>query len=172
VIELFFPAKKKKEFACHSRKLILSKQNKETFMIDRSSIYFNPVIDQGYYYMKVIDIQTEPYPDCVMPLIQVRLQPHPEEGFAKDCTFSAIVYPTSQARYHMMNFLSTFLKNEETDVEKVLHRWGCVQIYTAQYGKSKYSAIHWIYQTSITQRNIERIYEEEREQMRCRRDAI
>jgi hypothetical protein len=137
-------------------------------MIDRSSIYRNPIIDDGYYYMQVVEVQTEPYPDCVMPLVQVRLQPHPEDGFDKDFSLSAIVYPTSQARYHMMNFLNTFLKNDEIDVEKVLHRWGCVRVYTAQYGASQYSAIHWIFQTQVTKRNIERIYEEEREQERMR----
>jgi hypothetical protein len=137
-------------------------------MIDRSSIYRNPVIDDGYYYMKVIEVQTEPYPNCVMPLIQVRLQPHPEDDFAKDCTFSAIVYPTEKARFHMMNFLNTFLKNDEADIGKVLHRWGCVQIYTAKYGKTQYSAVHWVFQTSITKQNIDRIYEEEREQERMR----
>jgi hypothetical protein len=118
--------------------------------------------------MKVVDVQTEPYQNCVMPLVQVRLQPHPEDGFKKDFTLSAIVYPTEKAKFHMLNFQNTFLKNDETDVEKVLHRWGCVQIYTAQYGKSQYSAVHWIFQTSITKENIARIFEEEQERMRYR----
>jgi len=138
-------------------------------MIDLSSIYRNPIIPEGYYYLKVIDIQTEPYQDCVMPRIQVRLQPHPDDGFDKELTLSAIVYPTEKAKYFMLNFLNTFLENDETNVEKVLHRWGCVRVYTAEYGESQYSAIKWIYQTPITRRNIEHIYEEEREQMRYRR---
>ena len=63
-------------------------------MLDIRSIYYNPQIPTGYYYAKVIDVQTESMEGYVMPKVLVRLKLHSNHGLG-DVILSAIVYPSS-----------------------------------------------------------------------------
>lgn len=130
-------------------------------MLDTRSIYRNPQIPQGFYYVKVVEVQVEPMDGYVMPKVLVKMKLHSDHGLGDDVVLSAIVYPTPKAKFFYMNFLNTFLTNDEVDVEKVQNRWGCIKVYPAKYGQTEYSAVQWIYQLGPVKQEIARIYEEE-----------
>ena len=130
-------------------------------MLDIRSIYYNPQIPTGFYYVKVIDVQTEPMEGYVMPKVLVRLRLHPNHGLGDNVVLSAIIYPTPIAKLFYMNFLNTFLQNHETEIDKILNRWGCIKVYKAKYGESEYSAVQWIFQLPAVKQQIAKIIADE-----------
>jgi hypothetical protein len=130
-------------------------------MINPCSIYRNPQIPSGYFYAKVIDLQTEPMEGYVMPKVLVKLKLHSDHGLGDNVVLSAIVYPTPKAKFFYMNFLNTFLTNDEVDVEKVKNRWGCIKVYPTKYGQTEYSAVQWIYQLPPVKQQIAKIIADE-----------
>jgi len=130
-------------------------------MLDIGSIYHNPQIPPGYYYIKVVDLQSEPMDGYTMPKVLVRLKLHSDHGLGDDVVLSAIVYPTPNAKFIYMNFLNTFLQNHETEIEKVMNCWGCIKVYSAQYGEAEYSAVRWVRQIPDVKRIIAKITADE-----------
>jgi hypothetical protein len=130
-------------------------------MLDISSIYHNPQISPGYYYAKVIDLQTEPMAGYMMPKVLVRLRLHSDHELGDNVILAAVVYPTPNAKFIYMNFLNTFLENHEVEINKIQNRWGCIKVYPAKYGTTEYSAVQWIYQLPPAKRQIAKIVAEE-----------
>jgi hypothetical protein len=136
----------------------------DIYMLDTCSIFRNPKIPQGYYYVKVIDLQTAPMKGYNQPIVLVKLKLYPNDNIDKDVVMSAVIYPTEKAKYHYLNFLNTFLRNDEKDLDIVMNRWGCVKIYDAVYEHIEYSAVHWIFQLPQAKQCIAKIEEEEAEE--------
>jgi hypothetical protein len=130
-------------------------------MIDLSSIYHNPIVPEGYYYVQVVHLETDDVSGCKKPRILVELEPWWEHDLDSDTRFSAIVYPTESARFYYENFQNTFLKNPNEPVEQALHRWGCVQILNTRYNQTEYSSVKWIRQIQAAKKTIAHILKQE-----------
>jgi hypothetical protein len=132
-------------------------------MLNISSPYHNPLIEAGYYYVKVIELYTQEAPEYNRPRILVRVQIHPCHELGEDVTLAAIIHPSENSKFLYTNFCNTFLKATEQDVHHALDRWGSVYIYPTQYGKTQYSAIKWVYQPYRVKLAVAEIYRQERE---------
>ncbi len=141
-------------------------------MIDLGSIYRNPTIPEDYYYVKIIHLATDEVPGCSKPRVLVRLKPWWEHGLKKDIALYAIIHPTEAARFHYGNFLNTFRREPNETVEELLYRWGCVQVHTARYGETAYSAVKWIYQLPSVKRHVGSIEQDELDRHVYRRPSM
>ena len=130
-------------------------------MIDLSSIYRNPRLPQGYYFTKVIDIDTEE-----VGLDRLRIEVTLRVGSIHDqqagTRLSSIIHPTGRAVYYFKNFISTFLVRGNRYFEAV-NRWGCIEVYDAQHGKTRYSAVKYVYQPHSVRLRTHEIEEAEKE---------
>ena len=112
-------------------------------MIDLSLIYRNKRIPKGYYFAKVTDIDTEEVGQN-RPRIQVALKigpMHEESG----TILHSIIHATDAAIYWYKNFVSTFLIRGNR-YHEATGRWGSIEVYNAKHGKTKYSAVKFVYQ--------------------------
>ena len=115
-------------------------------MIDNSIIYKNPIVPNGYYYMKVVSVEDEEA-NYIFPKLLIRLTLHPNYIFPDDYVFSSILHPTQMSYFHYKNFFNTFMLGEYLDdFHKALGRWGSVRIEQAQYCETQYSAVKFVYQ--------------------------
>ena len=75
-------------------------------MIDNNNILLNnPLIPPGYYFSKIIDIETEPS-DFIFPKILIKLQLHKKYELENNI-FHSILFPTENSYYHYKNFFET-----------------------------------------------------------------
>ena len=112
-------------------------------MIDLSSIYRNSRIPAGYYFVKVSDIDTEEL-KLSRPRIEVTLKVGPmhEEG---GTILHSIIHATDAAIYYFKNFVDTFWIRSNR-YHEAIGRWGCIEVLNAKHGKTKYSAVKYVYQ--------------------------
>lgn len=130
-------------------------------MIDLSSIYHNPIVPEGYYYVQIVHLETDEVPGCNKPRILVKLEPWWEHDLGEDILFTAIVYPTEAARFYYENFQNTFLKSKEEPVVQALNRWGCVQILNTRFDNTEYSSVKWIRQIPKAKKTIAHILKQD-----------
>ena len=112
-------------------------------MIDLSSIYRNRRLPAGYYFAKVTDIDTEELGHD-RPRIEVSLKighMHAEGG----TQLSSIIHPTDAAIFWYKNFVSTFLIRGNR-YHQAIGRWASIEVLDAKHGKTKYSAVKYVYQ--------------------------
>ena len=109
--------------------------------IDLSSIYKNPRIPAGYYIAKIIDVIEEPTKD-EFPRVQVTLKLWDED--VKGTELTSILHGSSKCKYYHKNFICTFRIDAPHRFAK--GKWGCIEVYDAQYKQTKYSAVKYIYQ--------------------------
>ena len=112
-------------------------------MINLASIYRNRCIAAGYYFVKVIDIDTEEV-GLNRPRIQVALKIGPmyEEG---GTILNSIIHATDASRYWYKNFILTFWVSGAR-LHEAIGKWGSVEVYDAHHGETKYSSVKYVYQ--------------------------
>ena len=132
-------------------------------MADLSAIYRNPRIPPGYYFAKVVELDTENIAGYDRPLVFVRVKIDPEHGLGDHVVLANIIHPTEGSKFYYANFVSTFIGFETHDLRLALNRWGSIEVYDAEYQGTKYSAVKWTYQTRQVRSKIEEIYRREQE---------
>lgn len=116
-------------------------------MIDKSTIYENPVIPQGFYFAKLIDLELEEV-GAERPLIwaKLRIGPFYDNG-AAGSILTAIIHPTEKADKYYLGFRQNFnLSEEPPNYTKALSRWGCIWAYATTYKNTTYAAVRFCYQ--------------------------
>ena len=115
-------------------------------MIDNSTIYNNPIVPNGFYFMKVVSIQDEPA-NYLFPKLLIQLKPHPQYKMDENIEFASILHPTHASYWHYKNFFNTFMLGEIVfEFEKALGQWGSVKLEQCRYGEVEYSAVKFVYQ--------------------------
>jgi len=118
----------------------------EPDMIDNSIIYKNPIVPNGFYFMKVIRVQDEPA-DYLFPKLLITLQPHPQYEMEEGIEFASILHPTHKSYWHYKHFFNTFMLDEVVfEFEKAVGQWGSVKLEQSQYGETVYSAVKFVHQ--------------------------
>lgn len=130
-------------------------------MIDLSSIYRNPQIPAGYYFVKLIDINTEEL-GLTRPRIWVKLRIGPMYPPESGQHLHSIIHPTDRAIYFYKTFVSTFIIRGNRYHEAINH-WGCIEVFDAQHGKTKYSAVKYVYQPLNIRLKVDEIEQDERD---------
>ena len=128
-------------------------------MVDLSCIYHNPLIPAGYYFVKVMHLDTEQVPGYERPRIQVRLWVHPRHEIGDDVYLDTIIHPTDKSIYRWINFRDTFLDQDEILLDAV-GRWGRVAVEDAEYQGTEYSSVKWIRQTELAGLEVRRIVQD------------
>ena len=115
-------------------------------MIDNSIVLDNPLIPDGYYYAKLLTVETEPS-DYVYPKILATLGLHQMYNLAPNNVLCAIIHPTANSHFHYKNFHNTFFMGKRIDeLRSGINRWGSVKSYRTQFNGVEYSAVRFIYQ--------------------------
>ena len=82
-------------------------------MINNNTLLTNPPIPDGYYFSKVVDVESEAS-DYLFPKLLIKLTLHPMYATSDDNEVSAILHPTDRSYYHYKNFYNTFMLGEDT----------------------------------------------------------
>jgi len=115
-------------------------------MIDNNILLKNPLIPEGYYYAKVIEVETE-QSGYNYPKLLVTLTLHPMYGLPPTTCFRAILHPSEKAWFHYKNFFNTYLLGKDVDeLDKAVGVWGSVKIYSSGFEDIEYSAVRFCYQ--------------------------
>ena len=115
-------------------------------MIDNNILLTNPPIPEGYYFSKVVSVESEPS-DYLFPKLLIKLTLHPMYATPDDNEVSAILHPTEKSYYHYKHFFNTYMLGEFTDeVHKAVGRWGSIQITTSAFNDTTYSTVRFVYQ--------------------------
>ena len=115
-------------------------------MIDNSILLTNPHIPEGYYFAKVIAVESESS-EYLFPKLLIKLILHPMYGILEDTELSAIIHPTDRSYYHYKNFFNTYMLGMDTgEVDKAVGRWGSIQIADFHFNDSHYSTVRFVYQ--------------------------
>lgn len=115
-------------------------------MIDYNLLLNNPLIPEGYYFAKVVEIESEPS-DYNFPKIMVRLQVDPMYGFPRNTCLRAILNPTEKSYYHYKNFFNTYMPGlDADDLTKAIGNWGSINVYNSEFGDVEYSTVKFCYQ--------------------------
>ena len=133
-------------------------------MISPCSIYLNTRITPGYYYAKVVQIETEDIDGASRPRIGVVLKlgsGYPNHGAGKE--LASIIYETDKAVFYHENFCNAYFIKGDRDYQMALNRWACVEVFDAEYKEAKYSAVKYIYQRRSARINAVKIEQSERE---------
>jgi hypothetical protein len=126
-------------------------------MINNNCIYSNPQIPEGYYFVKLIEVETEDL-GFDFPKILAKMKILPNQGINENALFSVIIHPSQKAEYHLKNFRSTFPQWDSSNEAPRLGQIGSVKIYDAEYKGRKYSAVKFVYQSREVKRRIREIY--------------
>ena len=130
-------------------------------MIDNNILFNNPIIPAGYYFAKIINIETEAS-DYIYPKILVKLELHQKYELKNHNIFYAILHPTSDSYYHYKNFFNTFLLGQDTDnLDEAVGQWGSVEICKSEFSDIKYSAVRFVYQPREVMIESGRIWKED-----------
>ena len=114
-------------------------------MIDNNIILKNPLIPEGYYFAKIIDIETEAS-NFIFPKLLVKLELHKQYELDENNIFHAILHPTEDSYYHYKNFFNSFMFRQETDkLEEAIGLWGSIEISHSTFQELKYSAVRFVY---------------------------
>ena len=128
-------------------------------MINNSLIY-NSIIPQGFYFVKIVELQTEPS-DYIYPKILIKLQIHKRHNLNKNIFLYSIIYPTEKSKDHYDKFIHTFLSYKDKDFKKAINRWGSIWVYTSEFNDTVFSSVRYVFQPR--QIKIECLYLEEEE---------
>jgi len=115
-------------------------------MINNNILLNNPLIPEGYYFAKVIDVEAEPA-EYFFPKLLIKLQLHPMYGLPKDTYFQAILFPTDKAFFYYKNFFNTYMPGKDADdMAMAVGKWGSIEVYNSEFGDIEYSAVRFCYQ--------------------------
>ena len=114
-------------------------------MIDNNILFKNPIIPEGYYFAKILNIDTEPS-NYIYPKILLKLQLHQKYELGSNNIFYSIIHPTDDSYYHYKNFFNSFMLRQETDkLEEAIGAWGSVEICNSEFNDTKYSTVKFVY---------------------------
>jgi hypothetical protein len=134
-------------------------------MIDTGVIYRNPVVPDGFYYMKVVHKDTEPA-NYLFPKMLIRLVPLPDYEMPAGTTFHVILHPGAPSYWHYKNFYGTFMLGEYIDdLQEAIGQWGSVKVQQMEYNGTLLSSVKFIYQPLEVRRISWRISKLERQKM-------
>ena len=132
-------------------------------MIDNNIIFNNPLIQPGYYYAKLIDVETEPS-DYQYPKILATLKLHQMYNLAPNDVFHGIIHPTQHSLFHYKNFRNAFCLGRSIDeIGAGVGQWGSIEIYTSEFNDAEYSAVKFVFQPIPVRMECWRIWREENE---------
>lgn len=115
-------------------------------MIDNSIILTNPIVPEGYYFSKVISVESEAS-DYLFPKLLITVVLHPMYDISEDIKLSAILHPTEKSHYHYKNFFNAFLLGEDSSkLDKAVGRWGSIHIANSCFNGIKHSTVRFPYQ--------------------------
>ena len=115
-------------------------------MISNSTIYQNPIVPDDYYFVKVVNIESETA-NYIFPKMMIRMVLHSGYKMDKNFEFASILHPTQASYWHYKNFFNTFMLEERLDdYEKAVGQWGSVKMEQKEYGGSVYSDVQFCYQ--------------------------
>ena len=141
-------------------------------MIDNNVLLKNPLIRPGYYYAKLLYIETEPS-DYVFPKIIATLGLHQMYQLAPNNVLSAIIHPTQNSYCHYKNFRHTFFLGKNMDEMRTgIGHWGSVELSTSEFNDVKYSSVKFVYQPIPIMMESWRIGEEENEEWHYQHSVI
>ena len=110
-----------------------------------STIYANPIVEPGYYWAKCVDVVPE-HCGAERPRLWIQLELGPMHEGAAGVRLCTILHPTPAARYFFVNFLNAY-RVHGLNYNEAIGRWASIQVYAAEYGATKYSAIKFTYQS-------------------------
>ena len=113
-------------------------------MIHNSLIY-NSIIPEGFYYAKIIDLQTEPS-DFIYPKLLIKLQIHKKHNLNENTFLYSILYPTNKSKDHYKKFIHTFLCYKDKDFKKAINRYGSIWVYHSEFNSTVFSSVKFVYQ--------------------------
>ena len=129
-------------------------------MIDNSLILKNPHISEGYYFSKIITIETEGL-GSIFPKILVKLELHQDYELENNI-FHSILHPTENSYFHYKNFYNTFLLGKSIDkIEEAIGQWGSIEICSSEFQDLKYSVVKFTYQPRTVMIESFKIWREE-----------
>ena len=105
------------------------------------NIYDNPLIDKGFYWVKVIDVRVEPCSGG-WPRLHIRLQVGLMHEEIAGMVFTSVIHPSDASMCHRLNFLAAF-RAPDFQYKDAIGRWSSVEIYPAEYGGTHYSAVRY-----------------------------
>ena len=112
--------------------------------MDLSSIYHNPRIPEGYYHVKLVDLEVEET-GLDRPRLWAKLRIGPMHEECSGTFLYSIIHPTEAAIYYYKNLINTFMVSGNR-FHEAIGRWGCIEVYNAQHDKTKYSAVKYVHQ--------------------------
>ena len=132
-------------------------------MIDNNILLKNPVIRPGYYYAKLLYVETEPS-DYQYPKIHATLGLHQMYQLAPNNVFSAIIHPSQNSLFHYKNFRNTFFPGKGIDdIRAGAGQWGSIEMYTSEFNDAEYSAVKFVFQPIPVRTECWRIWRQENE---------
>ena len=130
-------------------------------MIHNSQI-FNSIIPEGFYFAKVIEIETEPS-DFKYPKILIKLKIHKKHNLNKNIFLYSIIHPTKKSKDHYEKFIDTFLCYKDTDFKKAINRIGSIWVYRSEFNDTVFSSVKFVYQPRSVKIECLNLEEKERE---------
>lgn len=109
-----------------------------------STIYLNPVLPPGFYWLKLVDVESE-HCGAERPRLWLNFEVGPmHEGFARRhlCT---IIHPTEKARFYYVNFVNAF-RVVGMDFTGAIGRWASVAVAPAEFNGTTYSTLRFTHQ--------------------------
>ena len=113
-------------------------------MINNSLIY-NSIISEGFYYAKVIELETEAS-DYIYPKLLIKLKIHKKHNLNDNIFLHSILYPTKKSKDHYKKFVDTFLTHKDKDFRKAINRIGSIWVYHSEFNSTVFSAVKYVYQ--------------------------
>ena len=113
-------------------------------MINNSLIY-NSIISEGFYYAKVIELETEPS-DFIYPKLLIKLKIHKRHNLNENIFLYSIIHPSKKSKDHYEKFIHTFLCFKDKDFKKAINRIGSIWVYKSEYENTVFSAVKYVYQ--------------------------
>ena len=128
-------------------------------MIDNSVIYSNPIIRPSFYCANICKLEQEAS-EYLFPKLLIYLQIHPEQ-LEGDIILTSIIHSTPASEPYYNNFIFTFLRSDDEEIEKAVGRWGVVQVYNKEYEGTAYSVVRYVEQCGEYRDFVERVESEE-----------
>jgi len=116
-------------------------------MIQNNTVFNNPVVHGGYYFVQVTEVEAEPS-DFVFPKLLITVRPNDIYGLPENTCFRAILHPTPRSLIHYENFFNTFFWGQRSidDLTKAIGQWGSVELGQSEFCGITYSVVRFCYQ--------------------------
>ena len=111
--------------------------------INKGYMFWNPVIPDGFYYVKLINIELEDVDGSSRPLIHARLKIVPRYcDEINGLELSSIIHATEHANGLWDAFCNTFMI-ANCDYDEAVGRFGSVIVQEKTYGSTKFGQVSY-----------------------------